>query len=87
MISVCMACYGAGTPQKPDWLQPAVLGGLKDLTDRPFVAQLPQKMLAAGLLAFIGHVSQVWTYSFMGPEHQPEWPQLQLVDRRYGWAP
>ena len=67
MMAICYACFSAGTPQKPDWKKPNLFGHLPDIAAKPFVAKLPQKMLANGLLAFIGHVSKAWDRSFLGP--------------------
>lgn len=75
------ACYGAGTPSTSayhHWLSAlkqssmfhesleGVLRGLPRPGDRPFVAALPQAVLANpdGPLAFIGHVDLAWTYGF-----------------------
>ncbi len=71
------ACYGAGTPDVSayqHWLSRlASLGKMKELEvisslkgERPFVAALPQRVLAnpEGPLAFIGHVDLAWSYSF-----------------------
>jgi hypothetical protein len=63
MLTFCFACYSAGTGRVEDWIHPK-LGKPKILVQKPFVARLPQKMLASGLLAFIGHVSKAWGYSY-----------------------
>ncbi|XXT23244.1 hypothetical protein WME94_17055 [Sorangium sp. So ce429] len=76
-----LACYGAGTPDVSayrHWLEQlkqsrqfggqteAVLAGLPRGGQRPFIARLPQVVLANpnGPLAVIGHVDLAWTYSF-----------------------
>ncbi len=73
------ACYGAGTPNMSayqHWLQKLVTDGvypgLGDVLSAlkgtgPFVAALPQAVLANpnGPLAFIGHIDQAWTFSFL----------------------
>ena len=77
-----LACYGAGTPSNSayrHWLEslaqagqfpgaPAkVLDGLPKEGDPPFIAALPQAVLANpnGPLAFLGHIDLAWTYSFL----------------------
>lgn len=76
-----LACYGAGTPSfsaYKHWLEAlasagqfrgrpeSVLAGLAGADTRPFVAALPQAVLANpdGPLAFMGHVDLAWTYGF-----------------------
>jgi hypothetical protein len=76
-----LACFGAGTPASSayaHWLKSlkdagrfsgkvdAVLASLPRPGDRPFVAALPQAVLAnpEGPLAVIGHIDLAWTYSF-----------------------
>lgn len=76
-----VACYGAGTPETSayaPWLAElsalgelrgaaeSVLGGLPRGGERPFVAALPQAVLASpeGPLGFIGHMDLAWSYSF-----------------------
>jgi hypothetical protein len=63
------ACYGAGTPRLDDF--PHLLGADDEsIADAPFVARLPQRLLAhptSGALAFIGHVERAWGTSFMWP--------------------
>lgn len=75
------ACYGAGTPATSAyrrWLEQlarsgqfggdaaAVLNGLPKVGERPFIAALPQAVLASeqGPLGFIGHIDLAWSYSF-----------------------
>ncbi|WP_437631112.1 hypothetical protein [Sorangium sp. So ce854] len=76
-----LACYGAGTPDVSaywHWLERlkqsghfggqthSVLAGLPQGGQRPFIARLPQAVLANpnGPLAVMGHVDLAWTYSF-----------------------
>lgn len=63
-VAFCFACFSAGTPMWQDWVQT----GAAQIAQRPFVARLPQKLLANGALGFIGHVSRAWTYSILGAE-------------------
>lgn len=75
------ACYGAGTPEQcayTPWLQhifsapeaqwhvARLQEALPKPGERPFVAALPKRLLAAehGPLAFLGHVDLAWSYSF-----------------------
>ena len=75
------ACYSAGTPSKSAYHRgltelrnagqlginaDAVLSGLPQPGDRPFVAALPQAVLEnpEGPLAVLGHVDLAWSYSF-----------------------
>lgn len=76
-----LACYGAGTPNTSayrHWLEKlkqtgefggqaqSVLASLPSGNAPPFVAALPQAVLANpnGPLAVIGHIDLAWTYSF-----------------------
>ena len=38
-----------------------------ELASIPFVSQLPQRLLAQGALAFVGHVERAWFYSYGWP--------------------
>lgn len=83
-VWLCVACYGAGTPPHSafhPWLAllaerggapeqaSAVLRALPRPGERPFVAALPQALLAnpAGPLAVIGHMDLAWTFGFTDP--------------------
>lgn len=83
-----LACYGAGTPEVSayhPWLAElsalhefrgaaeSVLAGLPRGEERPFVAALPQAVLASaeGPLGFIGHMDLAWTYSFADLDSGP----------------
>jgi len=76
-----LACYGAGTPDQSayePWLRQlkqvgqfggqaeSVLAALPKGEAPPFIAALPQRVLAKpnGPLAIMGHVDLAWTYSF-----------------------
>jgi hypothetical protein len=81
-----LACFGAGTPTRsayypwlsrlreageyPDRLD-RLLAALPREGERPFVAALPQAVLAnpQGPLAVIGHADLAWTYSFQDLGH------------------
>lgn len=65
LIHYAFACFGAGTPAWDDYAY-ATAGLAPQIAERPFVADLPQQMLANGALAFIGHVDRAWGYSFLG---------------------
>ncbi|HEV7506952.1 MAG TPA: hypothetical protein VGS07_18825 [Thermoanaerobaculia bacterium] len=60
------ACHGVGTPVKLDFREKGERR--RKLTRKPFVARLPQRVLAhprGGALAVIGHVERAWPYSFL----------------------
>ena len=64
-IAFFFACYGAGTPDRDEFPTPA--GGERaKIADEPFVAALPNALLASengSALAVIGHVERAWGYS------------------------
>jgi hypothetical protein len=65
LLAFSFACFSAGAPKFQDWVHPLTGKGAQ-ITEQPFVAALPQKLLARGALAFIGHVSKAWGFSFEG---------------------
>jgi hypothetical protein len=66
-IVFSFACYGAGTPLRDDF--PHLLGADDEpIAETPFLARLPQRLLAhpaGAALAFVGHVERAWGTSFM----------------------
>ena len=83
LIAFHFACHGAGTPEKDEFAMRSEFGSLpRALAPQPFVARLPQRLLAhpgGGALAVIGHVERTWAYSFLG---QRSLSQLDAFD----WA-
>jgi hypothetical protein len=68
------ACFGAGTPQVSDFADGAA-APRPVLTERSFVARLPQRLLgnpAGGILAFVGHVDRAWSCSFLWQGIDPQ---------------
>ena len=64
LIAFHFACYSLGTPLFNNFKQ---RDGEKQLTEAPFVARLPQKLLShpkGGALAVIGHVDRAFANSF-----------------------
>jgi hypothetical protein len=84
MVSFFFACYGAGTPERDEFCHEP---GLQKpgqppptIADAPFVARLPQRLLAhpqGGALAVIGHVERAWGYSILGASGEPQLQPFQ----------
>jgi hypothetical protein len=75
-IMMSFACFGAGTPLGDDF-DHLRNGEGRQLTDVPFVARLPQRLLghpSGHMLAFVGHVERAWGCSFtqagVGPQQE-----------------
>jgi hypothetical protein len=66
LVAFLFACYGAGTPQYDNFLRDPARGPV-EIADGPFVAALPQRLLAGGALAVVGHVERAWGYSIQPP--------------------
>jgi hypothetical protein len=66
-LAFFFACYGAGTPRMDDFNRIA-FKGKNEIAPRPFLSQLPTRMLAhpqGSALAVVGHVERAWGYSFV----------------------
>lgn len=73
LIAFLFACFGAGTPHRDDFDDPARASS--ELADQPFVARLPQALLShprGGALAVIGHLDRAWGYSILGLSGMPQ---------------
>jgi hypothetical protein len=73
-IMMSFACFGAGTPLQDNF---ADVPGTPSpaLADSPFVARLPQRLLAhprGGMLAFVGHVERALGCSFITRKVGPQ---------------
>lgn len=65
LIGFHFACFGAGTPRRDSFSR--AVGKRPVIAAAPFVARLPQKLLAhphGGTLAFVGHVDRALSCSF-----------------------
>jgi hypothetical protein len=67
LVIFTFACHSAGVPQLERFASyyprlPRVIAG------HDFVSRLPQRLLAQGALACIGHVDKTWAYSFLHPQ-------------------
>lgn len=70
LVHFAFACFSAGTPRQDDYTHGD--GAVAPMiADEPFIAALPQHLLAGGALAFLGHVESTWTYSFLEPGSAP----------------
>jgi hypothetical protein len=47
--------------------------------EQPIVARLPQRMLASGALAVLGHIDRAWAYSFQGGRSAPQIQEFRDV--------
>ena len=71
LISFHFACYSAGTPAHDRYFhQPGEAP--PRLAEDPFIASLPQTLLAQGALACIGHVDRAWGYAIEPPAAGPQ---------------
>jgi hypothetical protein len=66
-VAILFACYGAGCPRVDTF---AFTPGQPPATIAPYalVSRLPQRLLARGALAVLGHVDRAWNYGFAQPE-------------------
>ncbi len=65
LVAFHFACYSAGSPALADFGAPP--GQRTAVAPHPFVSRLPQRLLAAGALAVIGHVERAWECSIQWP--------------------
>jgi hypothetical protein len=65
LVAFHFACYSAGSPALADFGAPP--GQRQPVAPHPFVSRLPQRLLAAGALAVIGHVERAWECSIQWP--------------------
>ena len=72
MVAFLFACCGAGTPKYDQFLPDLTAPGVgAELAPYPFVAALPQRLLAhpgGGALAVIGHVDRAFGFSIRPPK-------------------
>jgi hypothetical protein len=94
LIVFSFGCYTGGTPDQDEQLRNSN-GERLATAPEPFVARLPQKLLAhprGGALAVIGHVDRAWSWSFVwkqaGPQIAAYVSTLKrlLLGKPIGWA-
>lgn len=66
-MALLFACYGGGTPARDDFAHRVDPAAPEQIAPTPFVAALPQRLLAGGMLAVMAHVDRAWSHSFMSP--------------------
>jgi len=66
-MAFLFACYGGGTPAGDDFAHKIDPAAPKKIAEAAFVAALPQKLLAGGMLAVMAHVDRAWSHSFQVP--------------------
>ena len=64
LIVFSFACYSVGTPDIDDFSHMRNANPT-EISPKPFISKLPQKLLAQGAIGFIGHVERAWDYSFV----------------------
>jgi hypothetical protein len=69
LMSFHFACFSSGTPRLDSF---AEKGEKKRIAKVPFIARLPQALLARGALAVIGHVDRAWDTSFLWDDAGPQ---------------
>ena len=71
MIAFLFACFGAGTPDKDQFLTDlSQADTAPPLAPKPFIAALPRRLLAhpkGATLAVIGHIDRAWGFSMQSP--------------------
>jgi hypothetical protein len=70
LIAFHFACYSGGSPAWDDFA-PTVHARVP-VAPQPFVARLPQRLLAAGALAVVGHIEKAWECSVDWPGVGPQ---------------
>jgi hypothetical protein len=63
LIAFFFACYGGGTPLEDEFAHKD--GKRLQIAPKPFLANLPRRMLQQGALAVFAHVERAWGTSFM----------------------
>jgi hypothetical protein len=90
LVAFLFACYGAGTPAIDNFLEDRS-GGPRPVSERPFVAALPQRLLShphGSALAVLGHVERAWGYSIRPPGVGAQLqPFRNLIGRILGGEP
>jgi CHAT domain/Peptidase family C25 len=72
LVAFLFACFGNGTPDADQFpMDLSQAGATPALAPKPFIAALPQRLLAhpnGSALAVIGHVDRAWAFSIQAPK-------------------
>lgn len=91
LIAFQFACYSGGTPELDNFFADNSLGQPQRIALEPFVARLPQRLLAGGALAVVAHVDRAWNTVF-SPEGKSDPTVFEstlkslLLGEPLGWA-
>ena len=77
MIHVIFACFGGGCPEADNYPDAGVAA--KPLIDHAIVGRLPQRLLAKGALAVVGHIDRAWSFSFQTGSGLPQNQLLRSI--------
>jgi hypothetical protein len=77
MIHVIFACFGGGCPEADNY--PTSGTPVKPLMSHAVVGRLPQRLLAKGALAVVGHIDRAWSFSFQTGSGLPQNQLLRSI--------
>jgi hypothetical protein len=78
LVHVMFACFGGGCPTHDNYPE-SPPDTLRQISEKPFVARLPQAMLQRGALAVMAHIDRAWSYSFQSGIGLPQSQVLRSV--------
>jgi hypothetical protein len=90
LLAFLFACYSGGTPER-DGFADEPFGEPPRIASEPFVARLPQRLLARGALAAIAHMDRAWTTTFSWSEESQPALFVSILESLFkgeplGWA-
>lgn len=77
MIHFMFACFGAGCPATDTYPEAGTVPS--PIAPKPLISHLPQRMLAQGALAVVGHIDRAWSWGFQSGAGVPQSQLLRSV--------